>query len=48
LGRGARVAERRLRAEIREGLDIRNLLLLSSAFTEGVEISENVRVKWAI
>jgi hypothetical protein len=34
LGRGARGAERRLRAEIREGLDIGNLLPLSSAFTE--------------
>jgi hypothetical protein len=31
LGRGARGAERRLRAEIREGLDIGNLLSLSSA-----------------
>jgi hypothetical protein len=44
LGRGARGAERRLRAEIREGLDIGNLLSFSSAFTEGVEIPENVRV----
>jgi hypothetical protein len=47
LGRGARGAERRLRVEIREGLDIGNLLL-SSAFAEVIEISENVRVKCAI
>jgi hypothetical protein len=48
LGRGARGAERRLRAKIREGLDIRNFLLVFSAFTEGVEIPENIRVKCAI
>jgi hypothetical protein len=47
-GRGARGAERRLRAEIREGLDIGTLLSFSSAFTEGVEIPENVRVESAI
>jgi hypothetical protein len=47
LGRGARGAERRLRAEKREGLDIGNFLLLFSAFT-GVEIPENVRVECAI
>jgi hypothetical protein len=38
LVRGARGAERRLRAEIRESLDIGNLLSFSSVFTEGVEI----------
>jgi hypothetical protein len=48
LGRGARGAERRLRVEIREGLDIGNLLLFFSAFTEGVEIPENVWVECAI
>jgi hypothetical protein len=48
LGRGARGAERRLRVEIREGLDIGNLLLFFSAFTEGVAIPENVRVRCAI
>jgi hypothetical protein len=48
LGRGARGAERRLRAETREGLDIGNPLSLLSAFTEGVEIPENVRVKCEI
>jgi hypothetical protein len=47
LGRGARGAERRLRAEIREVWDIENFLLLFSAFT-GVEIPENVRVECAI
>jgi hypothetical protein len=47
LGRGARDAERRLRAEVREGLDIGNLLPLSSAFTEVIEIPENVRVECA-
>jgi hypothetical protein len=36
------------RAEIREGLDVGNLLSFYSAFTEGVEIPENVRVKCAI
>jgi hypothetical protein len=45
LGRGARDTERRLRAEIRKGLHIENLLLFSSAFTEGVEIPGNIRVK---
>jgi hypothetical protein len=44
LGRGARGAERRLRAEIREGLDIGNLLSFSSAFTEGVAIPGSLRV----
>jgi hypothetical protein len=48
LGRGARGAERRLRGEVREGLDIGNLLLFFSAFTEGVEIPETVRVECAI
>jgi hypothetical protein len=48
LGRGAGGTERRLRAELREGLDIGNLLSFSSAFTEGVEIPENVRVERAI
>jgi hypothetical protein len=48
LSRGAKGAERRLRAEVREGLDIGNLLSLSSVFTEGVEIPENVRVEHAI
>jgi hypothetical protein len=48
LGRGARGAERRLRVEIREVWDIRNFLLFFSAFTEGVEIPENVRVECAI
>jgi hypothetical protein len=33
LGRGARGTERRFRVEIKEGLDIGNLLPLSSAFT---------------
>jgi hypothetical protein len=47
LGRGARSAERRLRAEIREVWDIGNFLLFFSAFT-GVEIPENVRVECAI
>jgi hypothetical protein len=47
LGRGARGAERRLRTEIRESLDIGNLLSFSSVFT-GLEIPENVRVKCAI
>jgi hypothetical protein len=47
LGRRARGAERRFRVEIREGLDIGNLLSFSSAFT-GVEIPENVRVECAI
>jgi hypothetical protein len=48
LGRGTRGAERRRRVEIREGLDIGNLLLFFSAFTEGVAIPENVRVRCAI
>jgi hypothetical protein len=48
LGRGARGAERRLRAELRKGLDIEDLLSFSSAFTEGVEIPESVRVECAI
>jgi hypothetical protein len=47
LGRGARGAERGLRAEIREGLDIGNLPLFSSVFT-GVEIPENFSVECAI
>jgi hypothetical protein len=42
LDRGARGAERRLRAEVREGLDIGDLLLCFHAFTEDVEIPENV------
>jgi hypothetical protein len=48
LGRGARGTERRFRVEIREGLDKGNLLPLSSAFAEVIEIPENVRVKHAI
>jgi hypothetical protein len=48
VGMGARGAERRLRAEIREGLDIGDLLLFFSVFPEGVEIPENVRVECAI
>jgi hypothetical protein len=48
LGRGARGTDRRLRVEVREGLDIGTLLLLSSAFAEIIEIPENVRVKHAI
>jgi hypothetical protein len=48
LGRGARGAERRFRAEIREGLDIENLLSFSSVFTEGVQFPENVRIECAI
>jgi hypothetical protein len=48
LSRGGRGAERRLRVEITEGLDIGNFLLLSSVFTEDVEIPENVRVEGAI
>jgi hypothetical protein len=48
LGRGARGAKRRLRAETREGLDIGNLLSFYSVFTEVIEISENVRVECAI
>jgi hypothetical protein len=48
LGSGARSAERKLRAEKREGLDVGDLLLFFSEFTEGVEIPENVRVKHAI
>jgi hypothetical protein len=45
--RGARGAERRLRAEKREGLDIGNFLSFSSVFTEGIEIPQNVRVECA-
>jgi hypothetical protein len=48
LGRGARGTERRFRMEVREGLDIGNLLSFSSAFTEVLEIAENVRVKHAV
>jgi hypothetical protein len=48
LGRGARGTERRFRAEVREGLNIGNLLSLSSAFTEVIEIPENVRVEHAV
>jgi hypothetical protein len=48
LGRGARGAERRLTAEIREGLDLGNLLPFSSVFAEVIEIPENVRVECAI
>jgi hypothetical protein len=47
LGRGARGTERRFRVEVREGLDIGNLLPLSSAFAEVIEIPENVRVEHA-
>jgi hypothetical protein len=45
--REARGAERRLRAEKREGLDIGNFLSFSSVFTEGIEIPQNVRVECA-
>jgi hypothetical protein len=45
LGREARGTERRFRVEVREGLDIGNLLPLSSAFSEVIEIPENVRVE---
>jgi hypothetical protein len=48
LGQGRSGAERRLRVEIREGLDIGNLLSFYTAFTEGVEIPETVRVECAI
>jgi hypothetical protein len=48
LGRGARGTKRRFRVEVREGLDIGNLLSLYSAFPEVIEIPENVRVKRAI
>jgi hypothetical protein len=48
LGRGARGTERRFRVEVREGLDIGDLLPLSSAFTEVKEIPENVRVGCAV
>jgi hypothetical protein len=48
LGREARGTERRFRAEVREGLDIGNLLPFSSVFAEVTEIPENVRVKHAI
>jgi hypothetical protein len=48
LDRGAQDTERRFRAEVREGLDIGNLLPLSSAFTEVIEIPENIRVEHAI
>jgi hypothetical protein len=48
LGRGPRGAERRLRAEIKEGSDIENLLPFSNVFAEVMEIPENVRVKCAI
>jgi hypothetical protein len=48
LGRGARGTERRFRAKVREGLDIGNLLPLSSAFAEVIEIPENVRVKHVV
>jgi hypothetical protein len=47
-GRGGRGTERRLREEIKEGLDMGNLLSFSSAFTEVIEIPENVRVECAI
>jgi hypothetical protein len=48
LGRGARGTERRFRVEVREGLDIGNLLPLSSTFAEVIEIPENVRVEHAV
>jgi hypothetical protein len=47
-GRGVRGTERRLREEIKEGLDMGNLLSFSSAITEVIEIPENVRVECAI
>jgi hypothetical protein len=34
--------------EVREGLEIGNLLPLSSAFIEVIEIPENVRVECAV
>jgi hypothetical protein len=42
LGRGARGTERRFRVEVREGLDIGNLLPFSSAFAAVIDIPENV------
>jgi hypothetical protein len=48
LSRGASGEERRLRAEIREGPDVGNLLSFYTAFTEGVEIPETVMVECAI
>jgi hypothetical protein len=48
LDRGARDTARRFRAEVREGQDIGNLLPLSSAFAEVIEIPENVRVEHAV
>jgi hypothetical protein len=48
LSRGAQGTDRRFKAEVREGLDVGNLLPLSSAFAEVIEIPENVRVKRAI
>jgi hypothetical protein len=48
LGRGATGTERRFTTEVREGLNIGNLLSLSSAFTEVIEIPENVRVEHAV
>jgi hypothetical protein len=44
LGRRARGRERRFRAKVREGLDIWNLLPLSNALAELIEIPENVKV----
>jgi hypothetical protein len=34
--------------KVREGLDIEDLLLFSSVFTEVLEIPENIRVKHAV
>jgi hypothetical protein len=48
LGRGTRGTERRFRVEVREGLDIGNLLPLSSALAEVIEIPENVRAEHAV
>jgi hypothetical protein len=48
MSRGARGTERRFRVEVREGLDIGNLLPLSSAFAEVIKIPENVRVECAV
>jgi hypothetical protein len=45
---GARGTQRRFRVDIRESLDIGNLLPLSSVFTEIIEIPENVRVEHGV
>jgi hypothetical protein len=47
LGSGAKGTDRRFTAEVRESMDIGNLLPLSSAFAEVIEIPENIRVECA-